>query len=155
LTRIYNHYITETAITFDIEPFTPEQRRPWLEKFSPEGRHRCFVAEIDGVVAGWACSDAFRPKAAYDSTVELSVYLDPGATGRGLGRSLYETLLASLAGTDLHLALGGVTLPNDASVALHEHFGFASTGVLREVGWKFDRYWDVEWFAKKLPPSGS
>jgi len=150
LTRIYNHYIRETAITFDIEPYTLEARRPWLESFDSDGPYRCFVAEIDGVAAGWASSGRFRTKAAYDSSVESTIYLAPEAIGTGLGTRLYQALFDSLADTDVHLALGGVTLPNPASIALHERLGFVSVGVFREVGLKFDRYWDVEWFQKQL-----
>ncbi len=150
LTRIYNYYITVTAITFDVEPYTAEGRRPWLESFDTAGPHRCFVAEVDEAAVGWASSGQFRTKAAYDSSVETSLYLDPQATGMGLGTRLYQTLLASLANSDVHLALGGITLPNPASVALHERFGFESVGVFREVGWKQGRYWDVQWFQKQL-----
>jgi phosphinothricin acetyltransferase len=150
LTRVYNYYVRETPVTFDIEPYTVEQRRPWLAGFDPNGPHRCFVAEQDGRAVGWACSLRFRAKAAYDSSVETSIYLDPGATGQGLGSQLYATLLESLAETDTHMLLGGVTLPNPASIALHERFGFESIGVFKEVGRKFDRYWDVQWFEKRL-----
>ncbi len=150
LTRIYNHYVEKTPITFDVEPYSVEARRPWLEGFDPQGPYRCFVAERDGAAVGWACSLRFRTKAAYDSSVETSIYLDPAATGQGLGRSLYRTLFESLADTELHLAAGGVTLPNDASVALHRSFGFESVGVFREVGFKMGRYWDVQWFQKRL-----
>lgn len=150
LTRIYNHYVSETAITFDVEPYTTEGRRPWLETFADDGPHRCFVAEVDGVAAGWASTGQFRKKAAYDSSVETSIYLDPKATGQGLGAQLYQTLFDCLEETDVHLALGGVTLPNPESLALHERFGFESVGVFREVGWKFGRYWDVQWFQRRL-----
>lgn len=150
LSRIYNHYVTQTAITFDVEPTTPEQRQHWLDGFSADGRHRCLVAEIDGEVCGYACSGRFRAKAAYDTTVEVSVYLDPDANGKGLGTSLYRELFAGLRETDLHRAVGIITLPNAASIALHRRFGFESIGVLHEVGRKFDRYWDVEWFEKDL-----
>ena len=150
LTRIYNHYVSETAVTFDIDRFTAEERRPWLDGFSENGPHRCFVAELDGEVGGWACSRRFRRKPAYASTVEVSVYLDPTHVGRGLGSRLYETLFTSLAEIDLHRALAGITLPNAASVALHERFEFRTTGVLHEVGQKLGRYWDVEWFEKQL-----
>jgi phosphinothricin acetyltransferase len=152
LTRIYNHYITETAITFDIEPYTVEGRRRWLESFGTGGPHRCLVAEIDGMPVGWASSGQFRRKAAYDSSVETSIYLDPDATGMGLGTRLYDALFALLADTEVHLVLGGLTLPNPASAELHLRFGFESIGVFREVGWKFDRYWDVQWFQKTLNP---
>lgn len=150
LTAIYNYYIAETPITFDVESYSEERRRPWLEQFSREGPHRCFVAEVDGVVRGWACSGPFRPKAAYHRSGEVSVYLDPEQHQKGLGTALYETLFESLAESELHLLLAGITQPNAASTALHRRFGFASIGVFREVGWKFDRYWDVEWFEKAL-----
>ena len=150
LTRIYNHYITHTAITFDVTTCTPEQRRPWLTSFLGDGPHRCFVADLDGPPIGWACSGRFREKAAYDLSLETSIYLDPSATGRGLGTRLYQALFDDLANSDFHLAVGAVTLPNAASVALHQRFGFESVGVLREVGRKFDRYWDVQWFQKRL-----
>ena len=151
LTRVYNHYVTETSITFDIAPYTVEQRRQkWYDGFDPKGRHRCYVAEVDGRAVGWACSLQFRPKAAYDSTIETSIYLDPGMTGRGLGALLYQRLFDGLAETDVHMAVGGVTLPNAASVALHARFGFRTVGIYHEVGWKQDRYWDVQWFEKRL-----
>jgi phosphinothricin acetyltransferase len=155
LTRIYNHYIVETPITFDVEPYTVEKRRAWLEGFDRESPYRCFVAEVDGRAAGWACTLRFRPKAAYDLSVETSIYLDPAVTGQGLGTQLYETLFASLAGAGLHRALGGITLPNPASVALHERFGFERVGVFPEVGFKLGRYWDVIWLSKDLSHQGT
>jgi phosphinothricin acetyltransferase len=151
LTELYNHYVRETAITFDVEPYTPETRRPWFEGFAAHGRHQIWVAEQDGRVVGYACTHRFRPKAAYDTTAETSVYLEPAAVGRGLGRRLYERLFESLAGADLHRLVAGVTLPNPASVALHERLGFTSSGILREVGRKFDRYWDVLWMERAFP----
>lgn len=150
LTRIYNYYVIETPVTFDLRPFEIEERRAWLEGFDPTGPHRCFVADVDGTAVGWACSIQFRKKAAYDTSVETSIYLDPDVTGKGLGSRLYATLFESLADTNLHRILGGVTLPNAASIALHERFGFESVGVFREVGRKFDRYWDVQWFERSL-----
>lgn len=150
LNRIYNHYIVETPITFDLEPATLAARVDWLSGFSTGGRHQCLVADVDGVAVGWACSKQFRTKAAYDTSVETSIYLDASATGSGLGSRLYQALFEALDGQDLRRALGGVTLPNAASVALHRRFGFESVGVFSEVGRKFDRYWDVQWFEKPL-----
>ncbi len=150
LTAIYNHYVVETAITFDIEPFTVETRRPWFEAFAETGRYRLFVAEEDETVLGYAASIRYRPKPAYRTSVETTVYLRPEATGRAIGSSLYEALFEALAEDDLHCALAGITLPNPASLALHARFRFVPVGVYREVGYKLNRYWDVEWFQKKL-----
>jgi len=143
LLDIYNHYVRETAITFDLEPRTLEQRRAWLDGFAATGRHQCFVAVKDGRPIGWASSGRFRERAAYDTTVETSVYLAPGETGQGLGQRLYQTLFDALASEDIHRAYGGVTQPNDASDRLHARMGFVRAGVLDAVGRKFGRFWDV------------
>jgi len=150
LTAIYNHYIAETAITFDLEPYTVEERRPWLEQFDEAGPHRCVVAHEHEKLLGWACSMRFRAKAAYQTSVETSIYLAPEAAGRGVGTSLYETLFQALDGQGLNRALAGITLPNAASLALHERFGFERIGVFSEVGHKHGRYWDVVWLEKSL-----
>lgn len=148
LLAIYNHYIETTAITFDLEPKTLEQRQAWLDSFAPGGRHQCFVAVADGTPVGWACSGRLREKAAYDTSVETSIYLKPGFEGRGLGRRLYATLFEALAAADVHRAYGCVTEPNDPSVRLHLAMGFARVGGFQEVGRKFDRFWDVGWYEK-------
>jgi len=150
LTEIYNHYIVHTAITFDLEPVTAEERRPWLAQFAETGPHRLLVAEEAGAVLGYAGSHQFRTKKAYDTTVETTIYCAPEATGRGIGRALYAALFESLRGEDLRTAVAGITLPNPASVALHERSGFRPAGVMREVGRKFGRFWDVGWWEKRL-----
>lgn len=144
LTEIYNHYVTTTAITFDTKPFTVEERRrDWFRPFASDGPHRLLVAEENASVLGYACTAPFRPKAAYVRSVTTSVYCAPSAVGRGIGTALYGALLDSINGQGIHRVLTGITLPNAASVRLHERFGFAEIGVEHEVGWKFDRYWDV------------
>jgi phosphinothricin acetyltransferase len=144
LTAIYNHYVLNTAITFDTEPHTVEaRRRDWFVAFAVEGPHRLFVAECRGRVLGYACSGPFRPKPAYVRTVATSVYCDPSAVGRGIGTLLYAALLRAIAGQGIHRAQAGITLPNDASVGLHRRFGFEEIGVEHDVGWKFDKYRDV------------
>ena len=150
INNIYNHYIRETPITFDIDEKTEEDSAYWLQKLGPSGRHQCFVAVRGDTVLGWACSGAYRPKAAYGTSVEVSVYLDPKAGGQGLGSALYARLFDALIGEDVHRALAGVTLPNDASLALHKRFGFTEVGTYSEVGRKFDTYWDVMWLEKLL-----
>ncbi|MGA7674335.1 MAG: N-acetyltransferase family protein [Rhizomicrobium sp.] len=148
LLAIYNHYVVHTPVTFDIEPRSLEQRQAWLDTFAPTGRYQCFVAARDGKAVGWACSGKFRVRAAYDTSVETSVYLAPEEVGKGLGKRLYQALFDALSGEDVHRAYGVVTLPNEASVGLHRAMGFAHIGTLDEVGRKFDRFWDVAWYGK-------
>ncbi len=150
INEIYNHYIRETPITFDIEEKTDADSAYWLQKLGTSGRHQCFVAARGDAILGWACSGAYRPKAAYETSVEVSVYLAPVAGGRGLGTTLYTRLFKALEGEDVHRALAGVTLPNAASLALHKRFGFTEVGTYSGVGRKFGKYWDVMWLEKQL-----
>jgi phosphinothricin acetyltransferase len=152
LLDIYNHYVRETPVTFDIEPRTLEQRQQWLDGFSSRGRYQCFVAVKDGRAIGWANSHRYNERAAYDTTVLSSIYLAPDMTGQGIGRRLYSALFDALKNEDIHRVFGGITQPNEASVRLHLAFGFEPVGVYREVGRKFGRFWDVATFMR---PFGS
>ncbi|WP_217129707.1 GNAT family N-acetyltransferase [Streptomyces sp. AC558_RSS880] len=152
LTDLYNHYVRETAITFDTAPFTPEERRPWLLSHPVDGPHRLMVATGAGSqgILGYATSSPFRPKPAYTTSVETTVYVAPDSGRRGIGTLLYKALFEALAGEDLHRAYAGVAQPNVASTRLHERFGFRHVGTYREVGRKFGRWWDVAWYEKPL-----
>ena len=109
------------------------------------------VAERDGDLLGFASSSPFRHRPAYNTSVETSIYLDPDAIGSGVGTTLFGALLELLdADERLHRAYGGIALPNEASIALHEKFGFRLAGTYREVGYKFDKYWDVARYEKDL-----
>jgi len=147
---IYNQYIREAHYTFDLEPWTMDARREWFTHYGTTGRHRLLVAVAGGHVIGYTSSSRYRPKAAYDVTVETSIYVDPESVGRGAGSRLYKELFTILEGEDVHRANAGITLPNPASVALHELFGFKRIALFSEQGRKFGRYWDVAWFEKPL-----
>ncbi|MBU6529841.1 GNAT family N-acetyltransferase [Streptomyces mayonensis] len=154
LTDLYNHYVRETAITFDTEPFTPRERRAWLLSHPEDGPHRLRVATnansgSEGIL-GYAVSGPYRPRPAYATSVETTVYVDPHAGGRGIGSLLYTSLFEALAGEDVHRAYAAVAQPNEASARLHARFGFRHVGTHREVGRKFGRYWDVAWYEKPL-----
>ena len=152
LSEIYNHYIIHTPVTFDLRPVTADARRPWFEEHAETGRYRILVAaDTAGRVVGYASSSRWRPKAAYDTTVECSVYCQPEHAGKGVGTRLYEALFAALEGQDIHRMVAGITMPNAASVALHERFGFKRVGEFTEVGRKFDRYWNVAWYERADP----
>ncbi len=151
LLEIYNHYIEHSHATFDTQTLTLAERRSWFDGFSEKGPHRLFVVENGGAVDGYASSGVFRARAAYDRSVETSVYLAPGRGGIGLGSALYAKLLETLEEEALvHRAYGGVALPNEASLALHQRFGFKRVATFSEVGFKFGRYWDVAWFERAL-----
>ncbi|MGA9642845.1 MAG: N-acetyltransferase family protein [Terriglobales bacterium] len=148
LTEIYNYYVINTPVTFDIETYTVERRQAWFEQFGEVGRYRLLVAEVEGVVMGYAGTMRFRPKAAYETTVETTIYCAPEAAGRGLGSRLYEGLFEALRGEDVHRYVAGYTMPNAASESLHRRFGFKVVGVFSEVGRKFGKYWDVCWMER-------
>lgn len=150
LTELYNYYVIHTPITFDVAPQRPEQRRPWFDEHQASARHRLLVAEEHGTIVGYASSSRWRPKAAYDTTVESSVYVRQDAVGHGIGRLLYGGLFEAIADAGVHTVVAGVALPNAASVALHERFGFRPVGVFEGVGRKFDRFWDVAWFQRPM-----
>jgi phosphinothricin acetyltransferase len=145
LTEIYNYYVIHTPVTFDVEPYTVERREVWWTQFGETGRHRLLVAEQNGIVMGYAGSTRFRPKRAYETTVETTIYCAPEAVGKGIGNSLYARLFEVLKGEDLHRFVAGYALPNAASEALHQRFGFKVVGVFSENGRKFGKYWDVCW----------
>ncbi|MCD6050074.1 MAG: phosphinothricin N-acetyltransferase [Verrucomicrobia bacterium] len=145
---IYNHYVLGTTITFEEEAVSAETMRkrfadvtamyPWL------------ILEDDGQVLGYAYARKFHERAAYRHTAELAVYLAHECHGRGAGSSLYRELLARLKPLKVHVALGGIALPNEKSVALHEKLGFKKVAHLEEVGWKFERWIDVGYWELKL-----
>jgi phosphinothricin acetyltransferase len=148
LLAIYNYYVRETPVTFDIEPRSLAQRQAWFDGFAATGRYQCFVAVKDGEPVGWASSHPYKERAGYLITVETSIYLSPEVTALGLGRKLYTALFDALAGEDIHRVYGGIVPPNPASIGLHESFGFRLAGTLTEVGRKFGQFWDVAVYLK-------
>jgi phosphinothricin acetyltransferase len=150
IASIYNGYVERTSVTFDVTPITEADRLPWLEQHSAAGRHRLLVAVDGRQLLGWATTSPFRPRAAYETTVESSVYCSPEHQGRGVGSQLYRALFESLQEEDVERIVAGVTLPNPASVRLHRRFFFRRVGTFHRVGRKFGRYWDVAWFERPL-----
>jgi phosphinothricin acetyltransferase len=153
LAEIYNHYILNTPITFNMKPFTVEGFKEWFEEHSDGKRHRLVVAVEKGDggrVIGYAGTGRFRPKEAYETTVETTIYCSPECTQRGVGTLLYRALFEVIAGEDINRIVAGVTLPNPPSVALHKRFGFRHVGTFTGNGRKFGKYWDVAWFERPL-----
>jgi phosphinothricin acetyltransferase len=142
IVRIYNHYILNTIITFEEAAITAEEmaarmREVWSASFP------WLIAEQNGVVLGFAYASKWKGRCAYRYSAESTVYLDPAYLGQGFGSQLYAELLDILYTGSIHAVIGGIALPNAASVALHERFGFSKVAHFEEVGFKFDQWIDV------------
>lgn len=141
LRRIYNHEVENSTVTFDLVPRTLEEQQAWIT--DREGAHGILVAEIDGEVAGFASLSSYRPKAAYRTTVENSVYVAEEARGAGVGRMLLEGLIELAEARGFHTIVAHIVGGHDASIALHRACGFRAVGTQKEVGRKFGRWLDV------------
>ncbi len=139
--EIYNHYVLHTPITFEVDPVAPQEMRqrilnvtetfPWL------------VWEVEDKLLGYAYAARWKERVAYLHSVEAAVYLQSSSAGKGGGSALLDALLAELRGHKVHCAIDGIALPNDASVALLQKFGFRKIAHFNEVGFKFSRWIDV------------
>ena len=140
ITAIYNYYILNTTITFELYPITRGETIKRMEKYKEVGPY--LVYEEDGEVIGYAYVSKFRERQAYEHSVESSIYLKNGCSGKGLGTKLYSELLSQVS-LQCHAIIGGIALPNEASVRLHEKCGFRIVAHFSEVGWKFEKWIDV------------
>lgn len=148
---IYNHFIFQSTATFEESAVTPEDMAVRIHAIVG-GSLPFLVAEIDGAVAGYTYAAPWKARSAYRHTVESSVYIDPAYAGMGLGSRLVQSLLQHLREREVHAVLAGIVLPNSASIGLHEAFGFAKVGQLREVGNKFGQWLDVGYWQLVLAP---
>jgi L-amino acid N-acyltransferase YncA len=149
LSRIYNHYVSHTHVTFEEDPVTPGEMARRIEGVADAG-FPWVVAECIEKVVGYAYACPWRPRKAYRFSAETTVYIDPAFTGRGTGSQLYSALLPALRTHSLHAVVGVIALPNDASIRLHERFGFKKVAHLEEIGFKFGRWIDVGYWELKL-----
>ncbi len=149
---IYAPAVLENATSFELE--LPSEAEMARRVENTLASHPWFVFERDDRVEGYAYGSRFRVRAAYRWSCEVSVYVAEAAQGRGLGKRLYEALFVFLRAQGYRQAYAGITLPNDASVALHERVGFESVGVFRDVGFKFGSWHDVGWWQRPLSEGG-
>ena len=145
---IYNHYVLESVITFEESPVSAEEMSLRIGKVTEQ--LPWLVYEQEGRILGFAYASKWKGRCAYRFSVESTIYLSPDAVGRGVGTSLYQSLIDRLAEMSYHIVIGGISLPNDASVGLHEKLGFEKVAHFREVGWKFNRWVDVGYWEKLL-----
>lgn len=150
IASIYNAYVRDSAATFEIEPVAMPAMQARIADVQARGLP-WLVVERDGEPLGYAYATPWKARGAYARSVETSTYLAVDATRRGLGRPLYAQLIERLHAAGLHALIGGITLPNPASVALHEALGFVHGGSFREVGFKQGRWIDVGYWQRLLP----
>ncbi|MEO1056310.1 MAG: N-acetyltransferase family protein [Actinomycetota bacterium] len=150
IAAIYSHHVEHGYATFDTAPVSAVDRRAWMQTFAPTGPHQLLVAVDGDRLDGYACSSPYRSHSAFDETVEFSVYVAPNAIGRGVGSALYERLIAALERESVHRALVGIALPNDASVRLHERFGFERVGVFEEYAEKHGERISSVWMQRRF-----
>ncbi len=151
ITEIYNDYVVYTTSTFDVTPKSVEDRTAWYYEHPRDSRYKLLVAEQHAVgVIGFTATSPFRPKEAYRSSVETTVYVARNMRSRGIGAQLYQRLFDELGEEDLHRAYACISLPNPASLALHEKFDFTPVGIFHEAGKKFGRYVSIQWLEKQF-----
>ena len=152
IVAILNYTIANSDATFTSEPVTVAERQNWFERFAPAGPYRLLVARRGNRVLGYAASQPYRDHEAFRETVEVSIALDGSSRGQGIGTAMYRTLFECLASEPVHVALAGIVLPNDASVALHRKLGFTEVGTFHEYGIKNGRYLSSLWMERLLHP---
>jgi phosphinothricin acetyltransferase len=147
--RIYNYYIMETVVTFEVDELSSAEMARRMKEIQADS-FPWLVAQRAGEVVGYAYAGKWHSRCAYRFAAEMTVYLAPGHAGQGVGSRLYEEVIEALTATDIHTVIGGIALPNDASVALHEKFGFQKAAHYREVGFKHGRWIDVGYWQRIL-----
>lgn len=152
--EIYGPFVRYSAVSLEEEPPSAADFAERIERV--KRTHPWLIAEDQGAVAGYAYASPHRERRAYRWAADVAVYVAEDRRGQGVGRRLYESLLTLLVEQGIHTACAGITLPNSASVALHEALGFRPVGVYRRIGWKVGQWRDVGWWqAELVPPSAA
>jgi len=145
---IYAPFVTDGAVSFETEAPGADEMAARIARYGAS--HAWLVAEAQDAVIGYAYASPHRDRAAYASSCDVAVYVDPAFARQGVGRALYGVLLPAMKERGLHAAFAGIALPNAGSVGLHEACGFTPVGVYREVGWKLGAWRDVGWWQRLL-----
>ena len=138
---IYNYYVRETIVTFEETEVTEEDMKSRIE--NTISKLPWIVYDLEGDILGFAYASEWKSRCAYKNSLETTVYLKDGESGKGIGSLLYAELIHRLREMNYHVLIGGISLPNEASIALHEKFGFEKIGQFKEVGYKFNKWIDV------------
>lgn len=150
---IYNYYIEHTHVTFEEKPVNADDIRCRIKETKTDNLPYLTAVTEDGKILGYAYASKWKGRCAYRYSVEVTVYLSTNATGKGLGKKLYLALFAELRARSYHVAIGGVSLPNEASIALHESMGMKKVAHFKEVGFKFGQWVDVGYWQGMLNES--
>jgi phosphinothricin acetyltransferase len=145
IASIYNYYVKNTTITFEENPIDDNHMKT---RMNDNAQLPWYVYEQNNQILGYAFASKYKVRSAYKHSVKVSVYVRNGNQGKGIGSALLCTLLESLKNSKIHAVVAGIALPNDASIALHEKFGFEKVAHFKEVGYKFDRWIDVGYWQK-------
>lgn len=148
ITKIYNHYVENTTLTFDLAPITEPEMEVKIN--TTKKNYPFLVITEDDEVVGFAFAAQWKAKAAYQFCAETSIYMHPNAISKGLGLRLYNALLSALPLYDIATAIGCITIPNPESIALHEKLGFKKVGEFENVGFKFEKWINVGYWEKKI-----
>lgn len=146
--EIYNHYVLHSVITFEEEPVSTAEMQERIRGITATLPWLVYVEEKQ--IVAYAYASAWKARAAYRHSAECTIYLRNGYSGRGIGSALYARLLTEISQRGIHALIGGIALPNEASVALHEKMGFEKVAHFREVGYKMGRWIDVAYWEKIL-----
>ncbi|MEP5611761.1 MAG: arsinothricin resistance N-acetyltransferase ArsN1 family B [Cyclobacteriaceae bacterium] len=147
---IYDHYILNSHATFETEPVSAQEMEKRIDHISKELQLPYLVFEQNQEILGYTYATQWKPRAAYERTVETTVYVHPEEFGKGVGNQLYKALLEQLKNSGYHAIIGGIALPNEPSISLHEKLGFVNVGELKEVGFKFGIWIDVGYWQRIL-----
>ncbi len=148
ISEIYNDAIIKTVATFDTKPKSIEEQKEWFEQHGE--KHPILVAEIDNKVVGWASLSAWSDRCAYSETAEISLYIEEGHRGKGIGKKLTETILREGKAAGLHTIIARVTEGNEKNIHILKTYGFFHIGIMKEVGRKFGKLLDVYLLQKIL-----
>ena len=146
--EIYNYYVLNTHTNFEEEAVSVQEMSERITSITK--KHPWLVYEENGKLMGYAYASDWKSRCSYRYSVESSVYLAHGTQGKGIGSKLYEALLEKISGLEIHAVIGGIAQPNEASIALHEKFGFEKVAHFKEVGYKFNKWIDVGYWEKIL-----
>jgi len=148
ITKIYNFHVYNTIATFDLEPISIQEMETKITTITKN--HPWFVYELNNVVVGYTYANYWKMRSAYNTTVESSIYIAEEAVGKGIGNTLYQHLLTELKNRNMNIVIGGISLPNNASVHIHEKFGFEKVAHFKKIGFKFNKWIDVTYWQLAL-----